>query len=182
MLAAETKRQQGFNQEAAQLNDQSQERYVGFVPQQEQRATELADMFASDVGDPNSPTASVMPLSSSDIVNNETTKQMGAAQDYVDQQAGALADLRSFGDLLGSKSLLQARDASKIGQIGGFKQASQAITPYELDNANKAGDGLKLFGDVLRMGGTVLTGAGINGGSLANMFGGNAATAGSWGL
>ena len=169
VLAAEARRQSGFNREVEQLNTQSQDRYVGFEPQQEQRATELADMFATDVTDPNN--AGVIPGSSSNIVNQETDAQVGVAQDYVDQQSGALADMRSFGDMLGSTSLLQARDASKIGQIGGFKQGSQGVVPYELDDAGRAGDGAKMFADILRLGGTVATGAGIGGGSIASMFG-----------
>jgi len=169
VLATEARRQAGFNREVEQLNSQSQDRYVGFEPQQEQRATELADMFATDVTDPNN--AGVIPGSSSNIVNQETEAQVGEAQDYVDQQSGALADMRSFGDMLGSTSLLQARDASKVGQIGGFKQGSQGVVPYELDDAGKAGDGAKMFADILRLGGTVATGAGIGGGSIASMFG-----------
>lgn len=171
VLATEARRQQGYNREVENLNTQSQDRYVGFEPQQEQRAAELADMFATDVTDPN--TAGAIPGSSSNIVNRETEAQLGAAQDYVDQQSGALADMRSFGDLLGSTSLLQARDASKIGQVGGFKQGSQSVVPYELDDAGKVGDGMKMFADVLRLGGTVATGAGIGGGgsNIASMFG-----------
>ena len=169
VLATEARRQAGFNREVEQLNAQSQDRYVGFEPQQEQRATELADMFATDITDPNN--AGVIPGSSSNIVNQETDAQVDEAQGYVDQQSGALADMRSFGDMLGSNSLLQGRDASKVGQVGGFKQGSQGVVPYELDDAGKAGDGMRMFADILRLGGTVATGAGIGGGSIASMFG-----------
>lgn len=169
VLAAETQRQRGFNREVEQLNTQSQDRYVGFEGQQKQRADDLASMFATDITDPNN--ATVIPGSSSNIINRETESQMADAQGYVDQQSGALSDMRSFGDLLGSTSLLQARDAGKVNQIGGFKQGSQGLVPLELDNANSAGDGMKLFGDALRLAGTVTTGAGIGGGSIASMFG-----------
>lgn len=169
VLATEAQRQRQFNREVEQLNTQSQDRYVGFDAQQDERANALADLFATDITDPNNATA--VPASSSNIVNRETEARMSDAQDYVDQQSGAVAGMRSFGDLLGETSLLQARDASKVGQIGGFKVGSQGIVPYELDEANKAGDGLKLFGDVLRMGGSAVTGAGIGGGSIASMFG-----------
>lgn len=172
VLATESRRQQGFNNEIQDLNTQSQDRYVGFEDQQAQRTDDLASMFATDITDPNN--ATVMPGSSSNIVNQETASQMADAQGYVDQQSGALASMRSFGDLLGETSMLQGRDAGKIGQIGGFKQGSQAVVPLELDDAGKAGDGMKLFGDVLRLGGTVMTGAGIGGGSMgsiADMFG-----------
>lgn len=173
VLALEARRQQGFNREVEQLNTQSQDRYVGFEGQQDQRADDLANMFATDITDPNN--ATVIPGSSSNIVNRETESQMGAAQGYVDQQSGALADMRSFGDMLGSNSLLQARDATKVGQIGGFKQGSQGIVPLELDNANSAGDGMKMFGDILRTAGSVTTGIGIggNGPSFADILGQN---------
>lgn len=178
VLRGEALRQSGFNSEIDTLNTQSQDRFVGFQPQQEQRAEELASMFGSTVDDPNA--AAVLPASSSNIVNRETSQQKAAAQGYVDQQTGALADMRSFGDLLGETSLLQARDAAKVGQLGGFKQASQGVVPYELEDANKAGDNAKFFADMLRLGGTVATGAGIGGGSIPGMFGGPAATGATW--
>lgn len=176
VLHAEALRQRGFNREVDTINTQSQDRYQGFGDAQQERAGELADLFASDVGDPN--TAGVLPQSSSNIVNQETDRQMGDAQAYVDQQSGALANMRSFGDLLGEKSLMQARDAGKVGQLGGFKQGSQAVMPYELDDAGKAGDNAKFFADLLRLGGTVATGSGISGGNIANMFGGAGASGG----
>lgn len=177
VLLAEHLRQQGFDRKAAALNTTSQDRYVGFEPQQDVRAAELGDYLGTQVAPgPNAVAASIMPASSSDIVNQESEDQREAAQEFVDQQTGALADLRAFGDLLGEKSLLQARDAGKIAQVGGFKMGSQGIVPYELDHAASAGDGMKLFGDLLRLGGTVATGAGINGGSVASMFGGGTAT------
>lgn len=174
VLAAESLRQKDFDRQVQQLNTQSQDRYVGFEPQQEQRAAQLGDVLATSVApDANSVAATIMPASTSDIVNQETADRRAEAQGYVDQQSGALGDMRAFGDLLGETSTLQARDASKIGQIGGFKIGSQGIVPYELDQAAKAGDGMAMLGDILRMGGSIATGAGIGGGNIANMFGGS---------
>jgi hypothetical protein len=111
---------------------------------------QLGDVLASRVApDPNTSTGTIMPSSSSSVVNQERDKQLTQAQGYVDQQAGAMADMRSFGDLLGELSIGQARNASKIGQIGGFKQASNNIMPLELNEASKAGDGAMLLGDIL---------------------------------
>jgi hypothetical protein len=150
VLAAERIRQGGFNQEAAALNTQSQDSFVDFVPQMEAQRGQLGDVLASRVApDPNTSTGTIMPSSSSSVVNQERDKQLTQAQGYVDQQAGAMADMRSFGDLLGELSIGQARNASKIGQIGGFKQASNNIMPLELNEASKAGDGAMLLGDIL---------------------------------
>ena len=50
-----------------------------------------------------------------------------------------------------------------IGQIGGFKRGSSSITPLELEAANEKGAGLKMFGDVLGLGGSLLTSKGLGG-------------------
>ncbi|MVS97888.1 hypothetical protein [Devosia marina] len=169
VLHAELSRQQGYDAQINDLNTQSQDRFVDWEGQQDARADDLASMFASSVDDPNM--SAMLPTSASNIVNNETAKRKADAQEFVDQQSGALANMRSFGDLLGETSLLQGRDTAKVGQLGGFKIGSQGLVPYELDEANRAGDGAKFFGDLLRLGGTVATGAGIGGGSIASMFG-----------
>ena len=179
VLAAERIRQNRFDSEAQVLNDQSRDRYVEFEPQMEDRASTLGDYLSSQVApDPNSDAPSPLPSSSSGVVNQEIDKQRGEAQGFVDQQTGALGNLRSFGDLLGDLSLLQGRDARSIGTIGGFKRGSQGIVPYELNEAGKAGDGSRLFADLLGGAGSAMTGYGISGqGStaLTRMFG-NATT------
>jgi hypothetical protein len=185
VLAAERIRQNQFDQQAQALNQHSQDSYVNFVPQQEAKAASLGDTLAQRVNDPNSGAAGVLPSSTSSVVNQETAKQEGNAQGYVDQQTGATAKLRSFGDLLGEKSLLQGRDASQVAQIGGFKQGSAGVVPLELDNASHAGDNWNLLADILGGGGQVATSAGINGGSskLASMFASKPGSAwtGGWG-
>lgn len=173
VLAAERIRQNTYDQEIQALNNQSQDRYVDFTPQMEGRAQTLGDYLATDVApDPNSAVPSALPSSSSSVVNQEIDKKRGEAQEFVNQQTGALADMRSFGDLLGDLSLLQGRDARTIGTIGGFKRGSQGIVPYELNEASKAGDDMRLFADLLGGAGTIATGYGIGGGSsaLAGMF------------
>jgi hypothetical protein len=151
------------------------------VPQEQARAAQLGDVLATRVGgDPNTTTGTELPSSSSSVVNQEIGKQNGKAQGYVDQQGGALANMRSFGDLLGEISGKQARDASQIGQIGGFKQGSSNIVPLELDNSTHAGDGWKLLGDILGGLGSVGVSAGIGGGNpLSSLFAPKAAVAGA---
>lgn len=164
-LAAERIRQQGYDQEAAALNTQSQDRYQDFEGQQEAKSGELGDYFKEQqIEANNAPVAGeFVPASTSSVVNQEETKQRGKARDFSNAQGEALGNLRSFGDLLGGISRMQARDASQIGTIGGFKRGSASVNPLELDAASHAGDGAKLFGDILGLGGSVSLGAGLSG-------------------
>lgn len=174
-LAAERIRQQGYDRETDALNTQSQDRYQDFDGQQDQRGQELGDYFSGqqiEGGDANATAAQEQAVAptSSNITMREEQKQRGAATDFTNEQGKRLGDLRSFGDLLGGIGRLQARDASQIGQIGGFKRGSSAVLPYELEAANSAGGGAKMFGDILGLGGGVLSGAGLSGSSLPNIF------------
>lgn len=173
VLAAERIRQNRYDQETTALNTTSQDRYVGFEPQMTERAGNVGDYLSTQLPDPNADTPSALPSSQSGVVNQEREGQMDEAQGFVDQQTGALSDLRSFGDLLGSISLLQGRDAAQIGSIGGFKRGSQNVVPLELNEAGKAGDNSRLMADIMGGVGSIATGYGINGGSasIANMFG-----------
>ncbi|MCH4543125.1 hypothetical protein [Ochrobactrum sp. A-1] len=178
-MAAERIRQQGLDQEAAALNTQSQDRYKDFGGQQEDKATQLGDYFAQqqiEAGNANdeNTAAMIMPQSGSNIVVQEEAKQRGKARDFANQNAKNLGNLRSFGDLIGSIGRDQARDATQVGVIGGFKRGSSGILPYELEAANSAGNGMKMFGDILGLGGGLAVNAGLGGGSLPS-FGGAAA-------
>lgn len=183
-LAAERIRQQGFDQEATALNTQSQDRYQGFEQKQAEKATTLGDYFKGQQAE-LPPAASAAPASSSNLTVQNEAKARGEAKARTDEVGGALGNLRAFGDVLGSNQLLQARDASKIGQIGGFKRASSALLPGELEAANSAGGNLKLFGDIAGGLGRVGVSAGLGGagGGLANMFssGNTVASAGAAG-
>lgn len=179
-MAAERIRQQGLDQEAAALNTQSQDRYKDFGGQQEDKATQLGDYFAQqqiEAGNANAENtaAMIMPQSGSNIVVQEEAKQRGKARDFANKNAAALGNLRSFGDLIGSIGRDQARDATQIGVIGGFKRGSSGVLPYELEAANSAGNGLKMFGDILGLGGGLAVNAGLGGGSLPSLGGSSAA-------
>lgn len=161
-LQAERIRQQGLDKEASGINTQSQDRYQDFQGKQDQAGTDLGKYFTSqDVTEPTAEAA--LPTSASNIVVQEEAKQRGKAQDFTDKTGNALGQLRAFGDVLGDTSRGQARDAGYLGQINGFKQGSSNVLPYELDQASHAGDGLKLFGDVLGGVGGITTKAGIVG-------------------
>jgi hypothetical protein len=160
-----------LDQEAQAVNTKSQDRYQNFEEQQGQKAATLADYFTGQEVAPPS-TAEALPTSSSNITVQEQGKQKAAAKAFTDRTGTALGELRSFGDLLGSNSLLQGRDAGTIGQLGGFKRGSSNVLGYELEDANSAGNGLKLFGDLAGGFGGLATSAGLSGGSLAGLFSG----------
>ena len=170
VMAAERIRQNALDQEAQGINTQSQDRYQDFSGQQDQKASELGQYFTDQkIEDANANQAATqelnVPQSASNITVQEEQKQRGKADAFGQQQGEALGNLRAFGDVLGGIGRSQARDAGLIGQIGGFKQGSSSVVPYELEGANSAGNGLKMFGDILGLGGTVALGKGLSAGA-----------------
>lgn len=182
-LAVERIRQGQLDREAAAVNARSQDRYNDFEGQQGEKSKKLGDYFAKaeataapDPGTANAVAATASPTSSNNIVTQEINKQMGRAKDFTDQQAGALGNLRAFGDLLGDTSRMQGRDASLVGQIGGFKRGSSNILPLELEAASQKGQGLRVLGDILGGLGGIGMNIGLTGGSLAGALGGGGAS------
>lgn len=165
-LAAERIRQRQLDQEAEALNVGARDRYENFEGKQEEKASQLGDYFteqAAEAGAGNAAAAqSMLPTSGSAITVREEAKQRAGAKDFTDQQGQALGQMRSFGDLLGGIGRNQARDATTIGQIGGFKKGSSGIVPLELEAANSAGDGAKFFGDLMGLGGSLAMNAGLS--------------------
>lgn len=170
-LSAERIRQQGYDQEAAALNTKSQDRYEKFEPQQAAKAKSLGDFFTQQAVPQPQAAEAIAPTSSNITVQAEAAER-GKAKAFTDRTGQALGELRSFGDVLGGLSRLQARDASQVGQIGGFKKGSSAVTAYELEAANSKGNGLKTFGDILGGLGKIGVGAGLSGAKLP-FFGGS---------
>lgn len=172
-LGAERIRQGALDQEAAALNTGSQDRYQGFEGKRAVKSKELGDYFAGQSIEADKAAQAAQdqatPPSSSNITVQEEAKQRAKADAFTDKTGMALGNLRSFGDLLGGISRDQARDATSIGQIGGFKRGSSGVVPYELDQASHAGDSMKMFGDILNLGGGLAMNSGLSGGSL---FGG----------
>jgi len=158
-LGAERIRQRNLDQENEALNQVSRERYEDFGGQQEERGSKLADYFTGNeaaAADANERAVQQMlPTAGSDVTVREEAKQSGLAKAFTDQQGQALGQLRAFGDLLGGIGRKQARDASNIGQINAFKRGSSGIVPLELEQANEAGAGARMFGDLLGLGGSL---------------------------
>jgi hypothetical protein len=146
-LTAEQLRQKQLDQQAAAVNNQSRQAYTNAPKKQADRGKQLGEYFTSQQA--QAPRENALPTTASNITVQENAKQADKAQAFTDKEGQALGQLRSFGDLMSANSLLQARDASQVGQLAGFKQGSSAVLPYELDDANHAGDGLKLFGDIV---------------------------------
>lgn len=175
-MEAERIRQKGFEQEASAINDHSRDQYNDFEKQQSEKSSKLGQYFTSQNAaipashDAQGAPVETMPTTSSNIVVQEQNKQNARAKAYSSQQGEALGALRGFGDLLGDKSRVQARDASQVGQIGGFERGSSAVLPYELEAANGKGAGLKMFGDILGGLGSIGVGAGLSKGGY-NLFG-----------
>lgn len=151
-LSAERIRQTGYRKEADALNLQSQDRYQNFDNQRAERAGTLADAFkAAPTGTQTSaPIApSVMPQSGSNVTVSSMDAAKKTTDAFSDQQAAALGNLRSFGDVMGSIGRSQARDAGQIGQIGGFMRGSSGVLPLELDAASQQGAGMRTLGALL---------------------------------
>lgn len=173
-LAAERERQAGLDAEMNALNATSRDRYVNFEGQQEAKGQALGDYFKGQAQPQDEVNASAaLPRSNSGLVVAEENRARGEAREFTNQQGEALGELRSFGDLLGGISRLQARDAASVEQLGGFKKGSSSILPYELDAASQKGAGAKMLGDILGGAGSIATNAGINGGSMGSIFTGS---------
>lgn len=179
-LAAERIRQRGYDKEAAAINQNSQDLYSNFDADQTQKASDLGQYFQDQkISDANAnadaTAASTIPQSGSPLTVHETQKQSDAATAFTDQRGQALGNLRAFGDVLGTDSRLQGRNAALIGQIGGFKQGSSNVLPLELDAAQSAGSGYQTLGDVLQLGSSLAVNKGISSNpktaSSLNLFG-----------
>lgn len=174
-MAAETERQRGYSQEAAAINDTSQGRYKDFSSKQSDKSKNIGDYLAAQSKAlPQDAPTDAAPASTNVLVQNEREKQLGKTADFGAQQNAALANMRSFGDMLGGISRDQATDAANLGTLGGFMRGSNAVLPMELEAANSAGGGWKTAGTALGLGGSIATSAGLGGGwdKLSGMFGG----------
>jgi hypothetical protein len=173
-MATERIRQGQLDRENDALNEGSRNRYDDFEGQQDESASKLGDYFteneAAAAQNNQSAVDAMLPTSGSKITVQEAGKQSGLAKAFTDQQGNALGQLRSFGDVLGGIGREQARDAGSVGQINSFKRASSGIVPLELEAANSAGAGARMFGDILNIGGSLALNKGMGGGPGVNYF------------
>lgn len=159
--------QKRLDDEAFGINETMRQRYDDFEGQQDQRKTNLADYFTSQVAESVPETAGALPASDSNIVNTREASEMATARDFVRGQGASLAGLRSFGDLLGAISRDQGRSAGDINTLFGFQRGNSTLLPLDLEAASRAGDGAFLLGDILGGFGSVLMFPGLMGGGAA---------------
>lgn len=167
----ETARQAALNNQIFALAGQSANRYQNFDGQMGDRTAQLSKFYDAQGTSlpPSGATAGTVPASTSALVRADGARQMAKVDAYTNQQRGALANLRSFGDVLGGISRDVRGDEDKINVINSFKRGSSAVLPLELSNANTAGNGLKMVGDISKGLGSVAMGYGLGG---AGLFGG----------
>lgn len=169
-LTAERIRQGGLDREAEALNLQSQGLYENAGEKQDAKRQELGEYLTAQQTPEPAASEALPTAASSNITVQEENKQRGKARESTNQNAANLANLRSFGEYLAGAGRLQARDASQIGQIGGFKQGSSGTLNYELDAASQKGAGLRTLGDIMGGVGGIATGAGLSGKTFGTMF------------
>lgn len=167
-LAAERIRQGALDQEAMALNTEAQDQYQDFGEKQDERSSQLGEYFTEQKIENASGNAAavgqmLLPQSGSAAVVREENNQRADADAFSNQQGAALGELRAFGDLIGSVGRDNANTFGQIGQIGGFKRGSSNIVPLELDEASRAGDGARTFGDILNLGGSAALSRGLGG-------------------
>lgn len=170
VLADALNKQNTLNGEAAGVNAHSLGLYDNVGGQMTDRTSSLSQLFGDPHGTTATPTA--MPASSSIVTQGDVAKKTGEATTFSNQQAGALANLRSFGDVMGGLSRSQARDAGQVAQISNFKTGDANLVPYQLENANHTADGEQFLSKVLSGLGAVGVTAGLSGGAgkLASLF------------
>ncbi|MBG6172664.1 hypothetical protein IWQ55_000309 [Labrenzia sp. EL_208] len=160
-MRAERERQGLLDEEAYGLNEDSRQEYEDFEGKRQGQAQNLEDMFARNSGDAAS---TGLAPSDNNVVNQAIGKAKASADTRQSQQSSALANLRAYGNTFGNAGREQAKDAQLIGQIGGFKQGSQAVLPLELEAANSAGSGWGLLADFAGGIGGLGLNAGLSGG------------------
>lgn len=167
---AENARQTAWNNQIFDLAGQSRGRYADFSGQMANKTADLSKFYNAQgtTLPPSGPTAGTIPASTSALVRADGDRQMAKVKAYTDQQHGALANLRSFGDVLGTAARGVQDDEGNINIVNSYKKGSAAVLPLELQQANTAGNGLKTLGDVLGGVGKIGVAAGLGGGGFAS--------------
>lgn len=153
--------------------------YNDIAGQRAADTTRFGNLISAASATPSSGLPAVsLPKASSPLVAGDEQKQLANANAYATQQGQALVNLRSFGDVMGERQRGTAENAQNLAQIASFMKGDASVLPYQLDAANQAGNGLKTFADILKGGGSLATGYGLQGSynPLGSTIPGGAAT------
>lgn len=174
VMAAENARQQGYQQEAAAVQDKA---VAGFDRAKQDATQEQQFVRRSDanVGALKSESPENIPISDSQpaVVKSTIARALNDAMTRGTDEAKAKARLGSFGDLQFVNGVDLNRSGQQQGQFGSFARGSSGVVPMEMQHANSAGGGMRTFGNLLQMGGQGL-GMGMSMGwnPLASLGGG----------
>lgn len=171
VMEAERQRQQEFSDQQFGIFEGMTDRFGEYDAREGERRTNLEDFFTADTeGSLPQPVQTALPESSSNLVTSREESERADARGFTDQQAGALAQMRSFGDVFGDFGRENQRDMGETGIIQSFRRGSQSVLPAELRAAEQKGAGMRTLGDMLSLG-TSLTMSMPGGGGLTRIFG-----------
>lgn len=165
-LAQSNVERAAFDRESADITNRQLNRFKESDKQIDDRAQSVADFYKanSEATPAAGVTGGAIPTSASNLTVQEGKKQGDKVGAFNTQQGAALANLRSFSDVLGTAGRGLAQDRADLANIGSFRQGSAAITPLFLDAASHAGDSQRQWGDILGGIGKIATTAGLSGG------------------
>lgn len=168
-IAREAQRQKLLQAQAAGTFQKSLDRSQ--KPNQDQLQNEALTQRAQAYSNSTSAPPSYQPGTEGapDVVKGEADRAIARADASTAQQAGAKAQLDSFGDVDQGNAISAGRNMDILKMLGNFSQGSQAVLPYELQAAQQRGAGKRTLADMLRAGSSIA-------GAAAGGLGG----AGSW--
>ncbi len=156
-MAAERTRQAALDEESYALNKRAQGAYEDTGAQKEKRGHNLASMYKDALEKPPTRPIAAAPPSSSSVVTAYDKSEAGRSKSEASDSADRLGNFRSFGDLWGTLTRSNARDAGQTGLVSSFKRGSQGVLPLELSSAQQQGQGLMMLGDILSLGSAITT-------------------------
>jgi len=174
-LAAERARQAEYQKRADEVLTREVSRFNDTPGQMATKAAELADYFGKKSAPlPTSgPTDTAMPVSQSRSVLLDAKPKFDKVAAYNKQQGDALGNLRSFGDVFADIGHGVRRDRMELGTINNFRQGMASIVPLEMNAAYKPpSQDNGALGDLLKLGGSLMTMYGLSGMGSAGGFSG----------
>lgn len=150
-LEADAAAQRGYQKEAADVNETTQQ---GFTAENQEAQRSASEEKLKGILDGNSGSAGRIAdynqtsAQAPSVVQSEIARKVGQAVSAGQSGTSSLARLQSYGDSQ-FKNNLNLTDASrKLETINTNSRGSSAILPYRLDAANRAGTSLSQMGSL----------------------------------